>query len=77
MKIPRLMTMVFAIMGLMFSGCATTDPEQPPENTRQVEFRAPDVGTKAEWKSVANGEETTSVVFFAKEVIDGEMSYCW
>ena len=64
-------------MGLMFLGCATTDPEQPPDNAKQVGFRAPEVGTRAEWKTVANGEETSSVVLFAKEEIDGVMAYCW
>lgn len=65
------------IMCPVFLGCSTTGTQQPPEDTKIVDLKIPELGTKAEWREVHNGKETIRTNVFTRGEIDGKMSYYW
>jgi len=77
MRFVLLLTVFMAMLGLAFSGCATTGSQKPPEGSIIVEFSVLEIGTENEWKIVRNGKETIETTVLSKETIDGTPSYVW
>ena len=73
----RFISIALASMHLAFIGCATSDCRLTPKNVRLVDLRIPDIGTKADWIILTEGEETIESGILVKEEIDGILSYYW
>lgn len=78
MKHNKGITELLMLFTVALMGCVATTPKQPPQGVELVMFKAPVLGTQAEWELINfSGKKSTKKSAFSKKEFDGKVGYYW